>query len=462
MKKIILCSIGVLAAIIISILPPPAELTTEGMRFLGLIVWFVCWLAGGLVPEFITGLGLMILSVLVGICSLPEAFAPFGSETIWLMVGAFGIGHCMNKCGLLRRLAYSIMQFFPGSYTAQLLALYVSGLAISPLMPSLTAKAVLMCPLTIPVGETLGFEKGSKGMAGLFMASYWSAALLGNFFYTGSVYVGIICASLSAEQAAGISFFSWLKYFWPSFLVIAVGGFLAITFLYRQKGVAPLPEGFVREKLRELGPMSRDEIFCGIVLVVVIAGWLTSSLTGISAGLCAVIGLFLLALFQQLNGKDFSAGIPWSNITLVTAITFLSGMIVELNIPTWFCRVLSPVLGTFISTPLSLVILVAVLCFLFRWFLAAVITSGAILYTLISGFALSLGVNPLVVLFIAYVGTQNWPFSSYNATFLAGYDRVRSVVEFRSIQKMSVVFNGLMILAAIANTPIWNACGFFS
>ena len=459
MKKLIFGILGIVTCVGISLISPPPEMTATGMRFFGLVIWLICWLAGGVMPEFMVGIGLLALSVLTGICTLPEAFAPFSNETTWLLVGAFGIGYCLKKSGLLTRIAYSIMKLFPESYTGQLFVLYFTGLLISPLMPSMTAKATLLCPLAIPAAEAFGYQKESKGLTGLFMSSYWSAGLLGNFFFTGSVYVGIMCGCLSAEEAAKVTFFSWLKLFWPAFLVIAVGGFFAIRLIYAPKGGASLPKGFAREKLRELGPISKDEIRCLVVLILVVLGWLTSSYTGVSNGICAVLGMIVLSLMNQIDARGFGAGIPWSAISLIAAITFMANMMSAQNIPAWLCRILTPVLGKLVVAPIVLVVIVGVLGFLLRWGVASIITTGTILFALFSGFAVSMGVHPLTILFIGFLSAQNWPFAAYNTTFLAGLTCMNDTVRFSDVQKMSFVYSALVVFAGIANAPLWKAFG---
>ena len=173
-RKLVFGILGVVLGLIIGFMAPPAELTVESMHYLGLLVWFICWMIGGVMPDFMTGITFLVLAVLLKLCDFTTAFSPFAGTTTWLLVGAFGVGAMLNKTGVLRRIAYVIMQLFPGTYTGQMLALYAAGIIVSPMMPSITAKAALMSPLSIPAAEAFGFEKNSKGATGLFMASYLS------------------------------------------------------------------------------------------------------------------------------------------------------------------------------------------------------------------------------------------------------------------------------------------------
>ena len=303
-RKLVFGILGVVLGLIIGFMAPPAELTVESMHYLGLLVWFICWMIGGVMPDFMTGITFLVLAVLLKLCDFTTAFSPFAGTTTWLLIGAFGVGAMLNKTGVLRRIAYVIMQLFPGTYTGQMLALYAAGIIVSPMMPSITAKAALMSPLSIPAAEAFGFEKNSKGATGLFMASYWSSGILGNFFFTGCVYVGTMMAYLDEQTIAMLNFWSWLKYFWPYLLVFAVGGFFILRILFQPKEYQPLPAGFVKAKLKELGPMSRDEKLSLIILVIMVAGWLTADLTGISVTIWSVIGLILIVFVNQRSWLD--------------------------------------------------------------------------------------------------------------------------------------------------------------
>ena len=51
LKKLICALLGVILGVIIGVMTPPAELTAESMRYLGLLVWFICWMLGGVMTS---------------------------------------------------------------------------------------------------------------------------------------------------------------------------------------------------------------------------------------------------------------------------------------------------------------------------------------------------------------------------------------------------------------------------
>ena len=79
--------------------------------------------------------------------------------------------------------------------------------------------------------------------------------------------------------------------------------------------------------------MSRDEKLSLIILVIMVAGWLTADLTGISVTIWSVIGLILMSGFGIFKPADFGARIPWTIITLIASISTLATLMGTYGIP---------------------------------------------------------------------------------------------------------------------------------
>lgn len=64
------------------------------------------------------------------------------------------------------------MKLFPASFKGQTAGLVVAGNLIGPLIPSVTAKCAIAAPFALGVSNQMGYEKDSKGAAGLFGAMF--------------------------------------------------------------------------------------------------------------------------------------------------------------------------------------------------------------------------------------------------------------------------------------------------
>ena len=84
-RKLVFGILGVVLGLIIGFMAPPAELTVESMHYLGLLVWFICWMIGGVMPDFMTGITFLVLAVLLKLCDFTTAFSPFAGGTASLV-----------------------------------------------------------------------------------------------------------------------------------------------------------------------------------------------------------------------------------------------------------------------------------------------------------------------------------------------------------------------------------------
>ena len=109
-------------------------------------------------PDFVITLVGLCAFVIFGVCTFGDAFSPFAGSSVWLVIGAFGLSAGVAKSGLLKRLSYMILRLFPESFQGQVIALFATGLVISPLIPSLNAKAAILAPFSAQVSEALKYE----------------------------------------------------------------------------------------------------------------------------------------------------------------------------------------------------------------------------------------------------------------------------------------------------------------
>ena len=83
----------------------------------------------------------------------------FGYEVIWLMIAAFVIASGMEKSGLAKRLALFLVTRFGKSVNTVLIVLMVTNFLIAFVVPSTTARAVMLLPIVMMIMEV--FEVGN-------------------------------------------------------------------------------------------------------------------------------------------------------------------------------------------------------------------------------------------------------------------------------------------------------------
>ena len=258
--KLLKIIIPIIIAVLIAMIAPPEGLTVESMRFAGIFICLIIWMVLNVWPDFVITIVGLCAFVVFGVCSFGDAFSPFAGSSVWLVIGAFGLSAGVAKSGLLKRLSFMILKVFPENFQGQVTALFTTGLVISPLIPSLNAKAAILAPFSAQISESLGYEKGSKGARGLFGAMAIATTILGMAFYSGAVPVFTLIGMMPEEQQAGMSWISWFSGTWLWLIIMLVLYFLAIIMLYKPaQGAKTAEKGLAKKQLEALGPMSRKE-----------------------------------------------------------------------------------------------------------------------------------------------------------------------------------------------------------
>lgn len=149
----------------------------------GAIVWWIC----AVLPEFATALIMVALFALIGQIPATSGFSFFSNPIWWLLVGAFSIGLGMKETGLLERMALAIVSRFPSSFTAQVIGFFACGTILGPLIPSMAAKASLLAPLAMEVGDLRGYRRQGRQATGLFLAMFTGVQTAAPAFISSSI-----------------------------------------------------------------------------------------------------------------------------------------------------------------------------------------------------------------------------------------------------------------------------------
>jgi len=87
----------------------PGDLTSQGQKALGAFALCVFYWVLNALPLMVTSLLAIILLPLSGVMQSNQAYALFGNEAVFFILGAFILAACLMKSGLSTRLALSIL-----------------------------------------------------------------------------------------------------------------------------------------------------------------------------------------------------------------------------------------------------------------------------------------------------------------------------------------------------------------
>lgn len=461
--KLLKIVIPAILAIIIANITPPEDLTVESMRFAGLFVCMIIWMVINVWPDFVITLVGLTACVIWKVADFGTVFAPFSGTSVWLVIGAFGISAGVAKSGLLKRLSYMILSVFPENFKGQVLALFSAGFVISPLIPSLNAKAAILAPFSAQVSESLGYEKGSKGARGLYGAVVIITTIVGMAFFSGAVPVATLIGMMPDEQAAGMHWMSWFSGTWLWMVVIMVLSFLAIIALYNPKSTntAAVETGLAKTQLAALGKMTKVEKITAVLLVAALIGWMTTAVTGINATLVSMIVLLLMFITGVLKGPDFKNSIAWSSVVFIGTVYTLASMLSKMGWSSYLAKVLAPVLAPVASNIWILIPVICIVVYLMRILVVSQTAAITIIWAIFGGLCSQYGIHAFPILFSGYCATLCWHYAGNNVTvatcLAATNDKMAS---FKDTFQMNIVYMVVNLIACMASIPVWKLLGY--
>jgi sodium-dependent dicarboxylate transporter 2/3/5 len=273
--------LGPIAFIIVALLPM-AGLSVEAHRLASVVALVVVWWVTEAIPIAATALVGAALTVLAGIATPAQAFAPFANPTIFLFMGSFIIGQAVMEHRLDTRLAVGLLNLrtVAGDVNRMAVALGVMTLLISGWMSN-TATTAMMTPIALgllgAMSQTAGREARSF-RAGLLLTIAYTASIGGMLTPVGSPPNLITLGLLEKIAGVQISFFHWMLLAGP----IALTYGLLTLFLATRISKAPVDSRLEGLELRK--PATRwtpGQRNCAIAFGAAVTLWVLPGLANV-------------------------------------------------------------------------------------------------------------------------------------------------------------------------------------
>ncbi len=295
----------------------------------------------------------LAISYFTGTLTLPQALSGLASGTVWMIFSAYILSLGFVQSGLGRRIAYMMLSKFGGSVIGIAYSLGFADLFMAPAMPSVTARSGgIVLPVARSILDVMGSGPGPSGKKigdYLIMTCFQFTPITGALFLTGMA-ANPLCAQLAHDNLnVDISWGMWL---WAALLPALVCFFLLpfVTKLLLRPTLNKTPEAkqLGKDKLKEIGPMSRQEKLVGLGFIIALVGWATTMVTGYNAN---AIGLGVVAFLLVVGGvqwKDVLAEkSAWDTVIWFGVIISLAGGLTKLGFIKWMsATVAAQLVGT--------------------------------------------------------------------------------------------------------------------
>jgi len=300
-----------LPGVLVWLIPWPGLSLTQ-RELLAVFVATIIALVAHPVPMGVSALTAMTLLAVTGIVPSSRVLSGFSNLTVWLVFSAFLFARAVTVTRLGQRVAFFFINRFAKSTLSLGYSLAAADVVLAPFVPSDTARGgSIMYPITRSVAEAAGSSPGPTAdrlgallMLTSFHATYTASGMLLTGMAANPVIAGF------AKQIGGVEL-SWLRWIEGSIVPALLTLTLVPLLLHRLARPALTDtkpaRAHARAALQDLGPMSAAERCLVVVMLLVMAGWITSPSHGIPNAFIALAGVSTLLLCRVLSWDDLLA-----------------------------------------------------------------------------------------------------------------------------------------------------------
>ncbi len=245
-------------------------------------LWMAIWWLTEAIPVYATALLPLAAFPLVGATSIQAAAAPYGHELIFLFLGGFILALALERWGLHRRLALSVLATV-GTRPTQIVASFMGLAAFISMWVTNTATTIMLLPVALSViglvGEGRSRQDGNLSVA-LLLGIAYAASIGGVGTIVGTAPNVFAVSFIQRQMDIEISFLAWMAIGLPLVIIfVPLTWWLLARVVYPVGNVAIEGLSEILEKLRgDLGPATRGEKLTLVVFVATALAWVTRPL----------------------------------------------------------------------------------------------------------------------------------------------------------------------------------------
>jgi solute carrier family 13 (sodium-dependent dicarboxylate transporter), member 2/3/5 len=393
-------------AYIVWLSPPIEGLTPAGKASMAVAVFAIIIWVTQAVDDALSGLLIVFLLAILKATSMNGALAGYSSSALWLIVIGFVMAGCMEKSGLSKRIALLLVDAANGSSAKVYWAVAGVMAVMTFLVPSITARTLLMLPIILGIGTA--FE-AVPGRSNIVKALVFIVAMSGT-----AMSIGVLTAhvgnpvTVGLIEAAAKKTISWSDWFraagFPAFSLAFLSVFV-IKYMWPPE-MASLGRGreYIHKELEAMGKISPKEIYALVVFLLTLALWATDSLHKVNV---VMVGFFSVIIMLWpgkgiMDWRHAQSRVPWNVFIVYGAGLSMGQALVSSGAAKWLAGILfSPIVA--MSPAVQLIILLWLITGLQVFFTGGGPKTTALMPIIIAhsvaigadplGFALILGLN---------------------------------------------------------------------
>ncbi|HVT44427.1 MAG TPA: DASS family sodium-coupled anion symporter [Thermoanaerobaculia bacterium] len=308
----------------------PAGLPLQAWRTAACMVLMATWWITEAIPIPATALLPLALFPLLGVATIGNAASPYANPVIFLFLGGFVIARALERCGLHRRIALTVVGAV-GTKRSRIIGGFMLATALLSMWVSNTATVVMMLPMALSVIAIAERDAPDPQLAVASLLGIAYAANIGGMgTLIGTPPNALLAGYMSETWHVEIGFGRWMLLGVPLVAIsLPLVWLLLVNVLHPQRpGELAGGAAMIRDEIEKLGRLSSAEKIVGGITLVVAMAWITRpilerSLPGLSDAGIAIAGALLLFIVPvrwrprdvALEWKD-AESLPWSVLIL--------------------------------------------------------------------------------------------------------------------------------------------------
>ena len=355
-----------IALIIWFVIPVPAGVTANAWHLLALFVATIAAIIGKAMPIGALSIVAIALVAVTGVTNatpggaIADALSSFANPLIWLIGVSIMISRGIIKTGLGARIGYLFIAVWGKKTIGIAYSLALSELILAPVTPSNTARGGgIIHPIMRAIAGSYGSdpEQGTQGRMGRYLAltNYHANPITSAMFITATAPNPLVVKLIADTTGAQIqlTWGTWaLAMLLPGLVALALMPLVIYWLNPPEIKSTPNAAQFARERLREMGPITRGElIMLGVfgVLLLLWAGipaWIFGPAAAVDPTTTAFIGLSLCLVTGVLTWDDvIKEKSAWDTIVWFGALVMMATFLNKLGLIGWFAKSMETGIG---------------------------------------------------------------------------------------------------------------------
>ena len=196
------------------------------------------------------------------------------------MVAAFVLTSAMSSTNLGKRIALTLVTKFAKTPTQTLVVFIIVNFILAFFVPSTTARASLLVPITLVILEIFKAVPGKSNFGKVMMLQGVQSNAIATSVVMTATSAQVLAIGFINEQAGGdLGYLQWILGSIPQALITVVLMFFAGLFLFKYKDEFGEKIGDVgaalKGQLEELGPMTKAEKKAAVIFLFTLLSWAT-------------------------------------------------------------------------------------------------------------------------------------------------------------------------------------------